>query len=102
MTIKIGGHTFNGPYASTNPIEDRSGVYVVLCKKDNKYQIIDVGESSEVKSRLDKHGRKKCWVKECKETLTYTVKYTPHLKQKGRMEIEQKIRDKLKIPCGET
>ena len=102
MTIKIGGHTFNGPYISRDSIEDKSGVYAVLCKKDRNYHIIDVGESKEPKSRLDKHERKKCWLKECKDTLTYAVKYTPHLKQKGRMEIEQEIRDKLKVPCGET
>jgi len=102
MTIKIGGHTFNGPYTSKDSIEDKSGVYAVLCKKEDEYYMIDVGESSEVKSRLDSHDRKSCWTKECKEVITYAVRYTPNLKQKGRKEIEQEIRGKLNVSCGET
>lgn len=103
MTITVGGYTFDGPYTSTDSIEDRSGVYTIHCKKDAKYYIVDVGESSEVKSRLENHERSDCWKKECKlGTLTYSVKYTPNLKQEGRMEIEQKIRGTYDIPCGKA
>jgi len=101
-TIKIGDYAFDGPYTSTDQIEDRSGVYAVLCKKGDKYVLIDVGESAKVKSRIDTHDRKDCWKKNCQGTLTYAVYYTPNLQQEGRMEIEQKIRGRLKPPCGET
>lgn len=102
MTIEIAGYTFNGPYTSTDLIEDKSGVYAVLCKEKDKYYVIDVGESAEVKSRLDDHDRKDCWKKECQGPLTYGVTYTPHLQQEGRTEIEQKIRDQFNPPCGKT
>lgn len=103
MTETIAGYTFNGPYSSTESINDKSGVYAVLCKKDNKYDVVEVGESSTVKSRLDDHDRKACWKKECTtSTMYYAVKYTPNLQQAGRMEIEQDIRAKMKVPCGKT
>ena len=102
MTISVGDYTFNGPYTSTDSIEDRSGVYAVHCKKEGNYYLIDVGESAEVKSRLDDHERKDCRKRECEGTLTYSVKYTPNLQQAGRMEIEQRIRDQFDPPCGKT
>ena len=102
MTVEIAGYTFNGPYTSTDSIGDKSGVYVVASETEDEYYLIDVGESAEVKSRLDTHERKDCWKEECKGTLTYFIKYTPNLQQAGRMEIEQKIRDKFDPPCGKT
>jgi len=103
LTVTIAGYTFNGPYSSTGSIKDKSGVYAVLCKKDNKYFVVDVGESSTPKSRLDKHDRKGCWKRECTNgTIHYAIKYTPNLQQAGRMKVEQDIRAKINVPCGKT
>ena len=99
--VKIGDYTFDGPYASMDRIEDRSGVYAVLCRKEDGYYLIDIGESAQVKTRLDTHDRKDCWKRNCQGTLTYAVYYTPHLQQPGRMEIEQKLRAQYRPPCGE-
>lgn len=101
MTIKIGKHTFNGPYPSTDTIDDKSGVYAIICKRDDKNYLIDVGEASEVKSRLDTHDRKKCWEEKCKTDFSYAVKYTPNQKQEGRKKVEQEIRKEFKPSCGE-
>lgn len=102
MTIKIGKHSFDGPYSSTDSLEDRSGVYAILCKREKEYHLLDVGESAEVKERVDTHDRKGCWEENCDATLTYAVHYTPNLQQPGRKEIEQEIRDQYDTPCGKT
>jgi len=101
MSITIGKYTFDGPYTSPNELEDHSGVYAIICQKDNKKDLIDVGESATVKSRVETHDRKDCWGKNCQGTLTIAVYYTPNLQQPGRMAIEQEIRNKYDIPCGE-
>lgn len=102
MTITIAGYSFNGPFSSSSSLEDRSGVYAILCKKDNEnYSLVDVGESATVKSRVETHERKPCWSRNCNSTLNVAVLYTPHLHQSGRIEIEQKIRAKYNIPCGD-
>lgn len=101
MSIIIGKYTFDGPYTSPNELEDRSGVYIIICQKDNKKDLIDVGESATVKSRVETHDRKDCWGKNCQGTLTVAVYYTPNLQQSGRMAIEQEIRNQYDIPCGE-
>jgi len=102
MGITVGDYTFDGPYLSTDSIENKSGVYAIHCKKDEKYFLVDVGESAEVKSRLDSHDRKDCWQRNCQGTLTYSVYYTPNLQPSGRMEVEQKIRAQYDPPCGKT
>lgn len=103
MPMKVGAHTFDGPHTTTDPIEDRSGVYAVHCRIEDKYHLVDVGESAQVKSRLDTHDRKDCWKDNCQRgTLTYSALYTPNLQQPGRKEIEQKLRDQYSPECGKT
>ena len=69
MSITIGQYTFEGPYENTGPIEDRSGVYAILCLCDGKYHVVDVGESAQVKTRVDNHDRKASWERNCSGTL---------------------------------
>lgn len=101
MTIEIGQFTFEGPYRTTDKLKDKSGVYAILCLSNEKYYPVDVGESSEVKSRVENHDRQSCWKRSCNSTLVVAVLYTPHLQQAGRREIEQKIRNQFDLPCGQ-
>ena len=99
MSIKIAEYIFDGPFYNRSSLENKSGVYAILCGDTNK--LIDVGESAEVRNRVENHDRKDCWGKNCNNTIKYAVRYTPNLQQSGRKEIEQDIRSKLDIPCGE-
>ena len=101
MGINVGKYSFEGPYTSTDSLEDKSGIYTIHCYRENKYYLIDVGESAKVKERVSNHDRKDCWKKNCSATLTVSVLYTPNLQQEGRMEIEQEIRKQYNPPCGE-
>lgn len=102
MSITISGVSFEGPYSSTDSLQDRSGVYAILCKKNNgNYDLIDVGESAMVKDRVKNHDRKACWNGNCHSSLAVAAYYTPNLQQAGRKEVEQKIRSQFKPPCGE-
>ncbi len=92
---------FEGPYDNTNHLEDRSGVYFIVCLVNGEYYPIDVGESKNVKSRIENHDRADCWSKNCKGKLMVAVYYTPNKQQQGRMEVEQDIRCKYNFPCGD-
>ena len=100
MSIRIGRYTFEGSYTSTTKLEDRSGVYAILCQKEGNNHVVDVGESATVKSRVDSHDRKDCWKRNCNGTLAVAVYYTPNLQQPGRMAIEQELRQQYDPPCG--
>jgi len=101
MNITVGEYKFEGPYTDATRLENRSGVYVIHCYRGQGFYLIDVGEATKIKERLDNHDRKDCWNRECMGTLTVSVLYTPNLKKAGRMEIEQDIRDEFDPPCGE-
>lgn len=85
-------YTFEGPYTSTNYLADKSGVYAIIDKKASSSRLLDVGESSEVKTRIERHDRQREWERKRQGTLTVAVCYTPNKKQEGRKEIEQDIR----------
>ena len=95
------GYDFEGAWSDPNYLESRSGVYVIWCKSGDTWKVLDVGESHDVKERVQNHDRANCWQRNCNGTLYYSVTYTPHLQQTGRKEIEQKIRQIENPPCGE-
>ena len=105
MTLTVTGfsgtqYTFEGPYVNTISLEDRSGVYLIVCSSGDKDILIDIGESANVKTRVENHDRKTCWQVNCKNTLRVAVFYTPGVQQSGRMEVEQDIRKNYRFPCG--
>ncbi len=102
MSITIGKYQFEGSYTNTSELENRSGVYAILCVREGKYSMIDVGESSEVRDRVENHDREDCWYRNCSGALAFAVYYTPNQQQSGRMVIEQKIRRQYKLPCGKV
>jgi hypothetical protein len=101
MAISIGNYSFEGPYTSTDSLEDKSGVYAIHCYVDSKYYLVDVGESATVKTRIENHDREDCWKQNCKGELTFSVLYTPNKQQVGRREIEQELRKQYNPTCGE-
>ena len=59
-----------------------------------------LGESSEVKTRVENHDRKECWEKNCSGTIKYAAHYIENGQKSSRVEVEQDIRDNYDIPCG--
>ncbi|MDZ8258996.1 hypothetical protein [Nostoc sp. ChiQUE01b] len=101
MTIAIGRWQFEGPYSHTSNLDNRSGVYAILDGRvDGMYWMIDIGESTTVRARIENHDRANCWVRNQQGTLAVAVLYTPHFQQAGRRTIEQEIRSMYPLACG--
>lgn len=96
----IGNYNFEGPYTSTISLQNKAGVYAILSKGGDQYYLIDVGESRDVKNRVEKHDRSDCWKRNGNGQLSVAVLYTPNQQQAGRIAIESQIRDKYKPACG--
>lgn len=92
MAIKLGKYSFTGPIAISDKIRDRSGIYAIVCNVDSEYFLIDVGESSKLRTRIENQDKKDCWIKNCNGQLLIYVHYTPFLKQLPRIHIEQELR----------
>jgi hypothetical protein len=99
MAIKLGKYSFTGPVASIDKIKDWSGVFAIVCQVYSEFFLIDVGESSRLRSRIENHDKKDCWTKNCNGKLTIYVHYTTFLKQKRRLLIEQELRDLFHPDC---
>ena len=74
-------YNFEGPYSYTSSLKDKSGVYAILCERNGNLDLIDVGESSEVRARVENHDRKDCWERNCNGIIKYTAYYIEYGKK---------------------
>lgn len=103
MSIQIGNQSFEGPFSNTFSLQHKSGVYVILAQNDiTNYEVLDVGESSDIKFRVENHDRQFCWVHNAKNrSIAYCAYYTNGYSETVRLQLETNIRNVYKPKCGE-
>ena len=101
MAIRIGGYEFAGPLTNTNEIQHKAGIYVILDNRTgDTWTVIDVGESSDVKSRVMNHDRAHCWKLNRLGRLGVAVLYTPGWTDSQRRVFERNLREEFSPTCG--
>ena len=97
--VNFNGYNFEGPYASTVSLLNLPGVYVITGRNssDEDHQVLDVGISEDVRSRIENHDRKRSWREQRYWYLGCAVYYTDT--RTGR-SIEENLRDYFNPPCG--
>ena len=98
----VGGYVFSDQ-CSEGVLENRPGVYVVL-DIDMHGQVakyIDVGESEQVRDRVEQHDRVKCWDRHTGGVRAFAVLYTDGYGDDYRRGIEKNLRGSLSLPCGD-
>jgi len=101
MTISIVSRTFEGPHTHTMYLRNAAGIYVVLDQRSNgNWTIIDVGESEDIRSRIENHDREGCWKRHSWGTLGIAAYYTPGWTANHRRSLESEIRDSYAPACG--
>jgi hypothetical protein len=99
MAIRLGNYSFTGPFESIDDINDWSGIYAIVCNVDQENFLLDVGESSKLRTRIENHDKKDCWINHCKGQLKIYIHYTLLLKQPGRILIERVLREHFQPDC---
>jgi hypothetical protein len=101
----------DGPYPITqaDKLKNAPGVYTIWCRSSSRGTLIDVGQcrgtlidvgqSDNVRDRVMSHDRRECWNKNCKGSLEVAATYIKDEQQ--RLDLEKKIRQRRKPPCGE-
>lgn len=102
MSIELKDYSFEGYFSSTSYLEDKPGIYAILCRYFEKNKVIDIGEAENLKTRIDNHESSNCWRLNCPSSLVYAALYTPDLNQKKREEIVAELRDEYDPVCGRT
>lgn len=100
MPITLGQYNFDGPFTSTNQVLNRSGVYAMLTRSNSlqSYTVIDIGESGDLRSRLDNHDRSACWTRNDLGQLSVAVLYCD---ERTRMAVETALRAHYRPVCGD-
>jgi hypothetical protein len=110
VTAATKTYSFEGPFKlkkSSGDLRDgdeslaaRSGVYLISTKApDGKHRVLDVGESKDVRARLEGHDRKPCWVRNEADGLYVSVLYCD---EAARMTLEGTLRTFFQPACGKA
>jgi len=98
MPIKIEGYIFSGSYYHTKKFNKDFGCVYILVNRLN--QLVDVGQTSAINSRIINHQRKMCWIKNgCGDTGLYVYISQD---ESFRLLLEKLIRSKYRPLCGEV
>lgn len=100
MPIKIGNYTFEGPYGEVASLRNQSGVYAILARRsaDERFIVIDIGESGGVRERVDTHDREVEWTRACGTARLWCAAY--YCDGQARMRIERELRRQYAPACG--
>ncbi len=99
--ITIGRYRFEGPVYDKRSLKDAPGVYVILDDLgDMKYEVLDVGESKEIRTRIENHDRELCWRNNRRGRVCYATLYIPGFNKHQRVAIEQELRGQFAPACG--
>ncbi len=99
MPIQIGSYNFDGPHQNTAMLWNQSGVYAILGSNgNNSWSVVDIGESYDVRTRVENHDRAFCWRSRGYQALTVAAYYVPEWQ---RLLIERELRAQYQPPCGD-
>lgn len=100
MSITIGNYSFEGPFTNTASLKNQSGVYAVLGRngQGENWSVVDIGESAEIRDRVENHDRADCWKRQGKSTLAVAAYYCDG---NSRISIESALRTQYTPPCGD-
>ena len=77
MSVSILDRPFEGPFADTFSLKNLPGIYVILGNNGgDNWEVVDVGESDDVRRRVENHDRKKDWQQQKLATLAVAALYT--------------------------
>lgn len=98
VTTNHRSYTFDGPHTHTGALSKQSGVYLISTVATNgRHNVIDVGESHDVRTRVSNHDRGHLWNNHAVDTLYVSVLYC---NEQARMAVEQHLRAFFNPPVG--
>jgi hypothetical protein len=91
-----------GPYSNTDSLKEQSGVYVILGRNNDfeSWNVLDVGESATMQSRVNYHDRQNQWSRCGYSNLAVAPIYLQD-NEKLRRSVESMIRNKYNPRCGD-
>lgn len=81
-------------------LPDGEGIYAAIgFRNSNGYPVLDIGESEDIRERVQNHDRAACWVSN--GVYAFAVHRMPGSSKIQRMHLEGELRDRFNPPCGQ-
>jgi hypothetical protein len=99
MSIQVGNYHAEGPFGNANALHALSGVYVILGRRSvqSGWIVLDVGESKNIRDRVNNHDRAPEWQRQGHAELAIAAIYAD---ERNRMLIERQLRVQFNPMCG--
>jgi hypothetical protein len=99
--ITIGRYRFDGPVYNKASLRDAPGVYAVLDDRGcQRFIVLDVGESEQIRTRIENHDREDCWRQSMCGKRCYAALYMPGSSKEQRQAVEGDLRRQYSPTCG--
>ena len=94
--LKVNNHLFEGPFEDFSLLQERPGVFLIVCSQHAFFSPIDCGGGVNVQESVMNHERRSGWESHCKNGVVMVgVLYTA-----DRLEVEHEMRASMYFPCG--
>lgn len=99
MSIQVGNYHAEGPFGNVAGLLAQSGVYVILGRltQATPWQVVDIGESGNIRERVSCHDRATDWRCQGHAELAVAAIYAD---ERNRTLIERQLRAQFNPPCG--
>ncbi len=102
--INVGEYYFTGPWLlKKSQFIKEAALYTILCKKNEEYDIIYIGQT-EGREQLLRHEQYKCWVENCgrnSKDIYLGIFWTPSERYNAeqKKEIKESLKKQISPPC---
>ncbi len=99
MSILIGALEFEGPFLDFDSLSDEPGIYAVLCEIQGEFELVELGDSEQVRECLIHHPERDSWHDNC-PALAVAVHYTADITTNERHEIRENLEQNFDLECA--
>lgn len=96
--LNVAGYTFSGPFQSVDHLFRQSGVYLISVFNGVFHEVLDIGESHDIHTRVRNHDRANQWSHHAAgRTLHVSAFYCD---EPTRTLMERQLRARFNPACG--
>ncbi len=96
MSILIGELEFEGPFLDFDILSDEPGIFAVLVKNENDFELVEMDDAEQVREHLFTHPQRSSWY-EISDEVVVAVHYTSDISHDERREIKQTIEREFEV-----
>jgi len=90
MSILIGELEFDGPFHNIDDLSDEPGIFAVLVKASDEFELLEMDDADQVRESLFAHPERDNW-NSLESEIAVAVHYTSDISSDERREIKEAL-----------